>query len=416
MSDLHSIVVVGASLAGLRAAETLRTEGFTGRITMVGAEDRLPYDRPPLSKKLLSGEWEPDRIALRKADDVASLNLEWRLGSPATSLDSARRILTLGTGEELSYDGLIIATGSSARRLPNQPDWQGMHVLRTIDDALSLRAAITPTERVPSPRVVVIGAGFIGLEVAATARSTGCSVTVLEGAEAPMMRGLGVEMGRAAALVHGDNGVDIRLGVSISGFVESSPGRVGGVALSSGETVPADVVVVGVGAAPATAWLEGSGLAIRDGVVCDHFLYAGVPFVYAAGDVCRWTNDLFGRDMRVEHWTTASEQGAAAARNLLAEASGAQRMPYSAVPFFWSDQFSARIQFLGRAEGDEKVHVVVGSPEERAFVALYERDGALVAALGVSRPRQLMQFRALIASRTPMSDALELASTSVTSP
>lgn len=414
VSDLHEVVIVGASLAGLRAAETLRTEGFSGRITMVGAEDRLPYDRPPLSKKILAGEWEPERIALRKSEDLDSIDVNWVLGSEATALDVESSVITLANGETVTFDGLIIATGSAARRLPQQPAWRGIHVLRTMDDALALRAEIETAEvetTRPNPRLVVIGAGFIGLEVAATARSRGCSVTVLEGAEAPMMRGLGIEMGRAAALVHADNGVDMRLGVGVSGFIESVPGRVGGVTLSTGERVDADIVVVGVGASPMTAWLESSGLEIRDGVVCDHFLCAGAPRIYAAGDVCRWFNDLYGREMRVEHWTTASEQGAAAARNLLAEAGGKDGMPYSAVPFFWSDQFTARIQFLGRAEGDETVHVVFGSPEERAFVALYERQGTLVAALGVSRPRQLMPFRSLIAARAPISEALVFAAT-----
>lgn len=378
---------------------------------MIGSENRLPYDRPPLSKKLLAGEWEPDRIALRKTEDFESLNLEWKLGSPAVSLDLDERRLKLDSGESMSFDGLIVATGSAARKLPNQPVWKGIHGLRTMDDALALRSAIEPTPQVPLPRVVVIGAGFIGLEVAATARNRGCRVTVLEGAEAPMMRGLGVEMGRATSLVHTDNGIDMRMNVAVSRFFESSPGQVGGVELASGEKVEADVVVIGIGAAPVTAWLESSGLEIRDGVVCDRFLNAGHPLVYAAGDVCRWTNDLYGREMRVEHWTTASEQGAAAARNLLGEAAGSERVPYSAVPFFWSDQFTARIQFLGRADGDENVHVVVGSPEDRAFVALYERDGILVAALGVSRPRQLMPFRPLIASRVSITEAFALART-----
>lgn len=413
--ESKTIAVVGASLAGLRAAETLRSDGFTGRITMIGAEDRLPYDRPPLSKKLLAGEWEPDRIALRKPEDFSSLDLEWTLGSAATALDLVHRQVKLANGKSVHFDGLIIATGSSARRLPNQPDWNGIHVLRTLEDALALRQAMMGSPEGSKPRVVVIGAGFIGLEVAATARGRGCQVTVLEGAPAPMMRGLGVDMGRAAALVHGDNGVDLRTGISVASFVESTPGRVGGVVLGTGETVDADIVLVGIGAAPVTAWLEGSGVEIRDGVVCDHFLNAGHPLVYAAGDVCRWTNDLYGREMRVEHWTTASEQGAAAARNLLAEAAGLDRVPYSAVPFFWSDQFTARIQFLGRSEGDERVHVVIGSPQDRAFVALYERAGILVAALGVSRPRQLMPFRPLIASRVSIADALEFAA-SIESP
>lgn len=371
----------------------------------------MPYDRPPLSKKLLSGEWEPERIGLRKAEDVEGLLLEWQLGSRAVALSIDSRTVILDNGREVPFDGLIIATGSAARRLPGQPDLEGVHVLRTMDDAMALRSAIDPSKHGSAPRVVVIGAGFIGLEVAATARGRGCPVTVLEGAPAPMIRGLGEDMGRAAALVHQDNGVDVRVGVSVTRFVEGNPGRISGVELSTGEVVPADVVVIGVGAQPGTDWLEDSGLVVRDGVVCDHFLNAGAPLVYAAGDVCRWTNDLYGREMRVEHWTTASEQGAAAARNLLAEAAGSERTPYSAVPFFWSDQFTARIQFLGRAEGDEKVHVVIGSPDERSFVALYEKQGILVAALGVSRPRQLMPFRSLIASRVPIAEALDFAET-----
>lgn len=401
------MVIVGASLAGLRAAETLRSEGFTGRITMVGGEGHRPYDRPPLSKKLLAGEWEPDRIALRKPDDLAGLDLEWRLGTRAEGLDAVNRRVQLAHGDSVSYDGLIIATGAVPRSLPGQPSWSGIHVLRTLDDSLALRGELGPGRR-----VVVIGAGFIGLEVAATARGRGCDVTVLEGAPAPMMRGLGAEMGRAAALVHGDNGVDVRTSVLVDGLVEGRPGCVGGVRLRDGDVVPADVVVVGIGVAPATDWLEGSPLSISDGVRCDATLNAGasagLSHIYAAGDVCRWFNQLYDREMRVEHWTTASEQGAAAARNLLAGSRDEEPRPYAAVPFFWSDQFTARIQFLGRAEGDENVHIVIGSPEERSFVALYEKDDVLVAALGVSRPRQLMPFRTLLAERASWNRALEL--------
>jgi NADPH-dependent 2,4-dienoyl-CoA reductase/sulfur reductase-like enzyme len=258
-------------------------------------------------------------------------------------------------------------------------------------------------------KLVVIGAGFIGLEVAATARQRGCDVTVLEGLEAPMIRGLGAEMGRNAALIHDDNGVVMRFGVQVAGLVEGAPGEVAGVALESAEVVPADVVLVGIGVSPATEWLTNSGLTITDGVVCDRTLNTGVVGVYAAGDVCRWYNELFDREMRVEHWTTASEQGAAAARNLLAVARGQEPRPFVDVPFFWSDQFTARIQFVGRVEGGENVRIVVGSPEERQFVALYENAGRLVGALGVSRPRQLMPFRKLIGERASIDQALELA-------
>ncbi len=408
MSELNTVVIVGSSLAGLRAAETLRLEKYEGRIIIVGAENREPYDRPPLSKKVLAGEWEAERISLRKPEDLAKLNVDWKLGSAAAALDTKNRIITLVSGETISFDGLIIATGSGVRKLPNQPDWKGVHVVRTLDDSLNLRADLNP-----GARLVVIGAGFIGLEVAATAKARGCEVTVLEGALAPMMRGLGAEMGQAAALVHADNGVQLRCDVKVVGLVEGSPGAVGGVALDGGEIVPADVVVVGIGVVPATQWLENTELELRDGVVCDTTLNAGVPGMYAAGDICRWLNNLYDQEMRVEHWTTASEQGAAAASNLLAVSRGEQPKPYAAVPFFWSDQFTARIQFLGRANGDEIAHVVVGSPEERSFVALYEKDGYLKAALGVSRPKQLMPFRKLLAERATWEQALELVATFV---
>ena len=408
MSELNTVVIVGSSLAGLRAAETLRLEKYEGRIIIVGAENREPYDRPPLSKKVLAGEWEAERISLRKPEDLAKLNVDWKLGSAAAALDTKNRIITLVSGETISFDGLIIATGSGVRKLPNQPDWKGVHVVRTLDDSLNLRADLNP-----GARLVVIGAGFIGLEVAATAKARGCEVTVLEGAPAPMMRGLGAEMGQAAALVHADNGVQLRCDVKVVGLVEGSPGAVGGVALDGGEIVPADVVVVGIGVVPATQWLENTELELRDGVVCDTTLNAGVPGMYAAGDICRWLNNLYDQEMRVEHWTTASEQGAAAASNLLAVSRGEQPKPYAAVPFFWSDQFTARIQFLGRANGDEIAHVVVGSPEERSFVALYEKDGYLKAALGVSRPKQLMPFRKLLAERATWEQALELVATFV---
>ena len=402
----QQIVIVGASLAGLRAAETLRQEKFTGRIVLVSDESAQPYDRPPLSKKVLSGEWEPDRIRLRKPEDLASLDAEWILGDRAERLDTTARRVSLASGRTIDYDGLIIATGGKVRRLPNQPDWLGIHTLRTLDDSSALRAELRAGRR-----VVVIGAGFIGLEVAATARTLGCEVAVLEGAEAPLMRGLGVAMGRLVANIHPENGVDLRCGVKVSRLVEGEPGRVGGVELDGGTVVPADVVVVGIGVAPATDWLADSGLTIRDGVVCDETLNAGAPGVYAAGDVARWPNSLLGEEVRVEHWTNASEQGAIAARNLLAVARGGEPKPYAEVPFFWSDQFGVRIQFLGRARGDEEIEIVTGSPDENSFVALYHRDGLLRAALGVSRPKQLMPFRKLLAERATWQQAQDLVAT-----
>lgn len=402
---LDRVVIVGASLAGLRAAETLRQQGFEGSIVVVSDENEKPYDRPPLSKKVLSGEWEPDRIALRKPEILETLNVEWILGDAATALDVDGRIVRLESGRDVVFDAVVIATGGKVRRLPGQPDWSGIHELRTLSDSLALRSELEPGRR-----VVVVGAGFIGLEVAATARTRGCEVVVLEGAPAPLIRGLGAEMGRHIARLHEDNGVRVRCDVRVDSFVEGEPGVVSGIRLVDGEVIPADVVLVGVGVSPATDWLTSSGLEIRDGVVCDETLRAA-PRIYAAGDVARWPNRLLGREMRVEHWTNASEQGAAAARNLLAECRGEEGVAYESVPFFWSDQYTSRVQFIGRAEGDETVEIVSGSPEEHSFVALYHKGDELRAALGVSRPKQVMPFSKLLAERATWQRALELVAT-----
>jgi NADPH-dependent 2,4-dienoyl-CoA reductase/sulfur reductase-like enzyme len=401
---MQHIVVVGGSLAGLRACETLRQEGFEGTVTLVGAETEVPYDRPPLSKKVLAGEWEPDRIRLRKPDDFASLNLDLRLGVRATSLDTATRLLSLDDGSQAHYDGLVIATGAAPRRLPGQPDLDGVVELRTLADSLGLRNRIADG----TARVIVIGAGFIGLEVAATARQRGCAVTVLEGAPAPMIRGLGVDLGLATAAVHTRNGVDLRCGVAVKA-IEGTDGRVTGVRLADGELITADVVVVGVGVSPATDWLDDSGIALRDGIVCDATLNVGVPGVYAAGDCARWPNGMFaGQDdmeMRVEHWTNAAEQGGIAARNLLAVDRGEQAQPYESVPFFWSDQFDSRIQFVGRVHGGDDVHVFAGQLDG-PFAALYGWEGRLRGVLGVSMPKMVMPFRALLARRAGWDEAL----------
>lgn len=404
MSSLDHVIVVGASLAGLRACETLREEGFDGTLTLVGAETEVPYDRPPLSKKLLAGEWEADRIRLRKQEDFDSLALTLRLGVRAVALDTAARTLTLSDGDTLAFDGLIIATGAAPRRLPEQPALDGVVELRTLADAMGLRSRIADG----TARVTVIGAGFIGLEVAATARTLGCSVTVLEGAPSPLIRGLGVEMGLAAASVHARHGVELRCGVQVAG-IEGSDGRVTGVRLGDGSLVESDVVVVGIGVAPATEWLAGSGLEVRDGIVCDATLNVGVPGVYAAGDCARWPNAIFAgfddEEMRVEHWTNAAEQGAAAAANLLAIARGEAPTPFVSVPFFWSDQFDSRIQFVGRAHGGDEIHVFAGSVDG-AFAALYGYEGRLRGVLGVSMPKMVMPFRALLHAGATWDDAL----------
>ena len=401
---MKRIVVVGSSLAGVRACGGLRADGFDGEITWVGAETHAPYDRPPLSKKVLAGEWEPDRIALLREGELEGMHVEQRFGSAAVAMSASDRTVTLADGSVLGFDGLVIATGSATRRLPHQPEDPDLFELRTLDDSLGLRARLAGG----GARVTVIGAGFIGLEVAATARQLGNEVTVLEGAAAPLIRGLGAEMGLAVTAVHDDHGVPIRCSVQVNAF-ERGPGGLA-VHLGDGETIASDIVVVGVGVAPATAWLDGSGLEVRDGVVCDATLNAGVAGIYAAGDVARWPNAQFdGEEMRVEHWTNAAEQGLLAAKNLLAVAAGDAPQPYSAVPFFWSDQYGKRIQFIGRAAGDDDVRIVKGSVEERSFLAIYGKHGRLRGALGLSMPKPLMQCRAFLLNGLSFDEAVAAA-------
>jgi NADPH-dependent 2,4-dienoyl-CoA reductase/sulfur reductase-like enzyme len=399
---LDRVIVVGASLAGLRAAETLRQHDVATSIVVVGDELHRPYDRPPLSKKLLSGEWEPDRIHLRQADVFDDLDVEWRLGTAADALDLSSRELTLVDGSVLGFDGLVIATGAHPRRLAGQDAFDHVHELRTLDDSLRLRDEIAPGGR----RVVVIGAGFIGLEAAATAKTLGNDVVVLEGASAPLIRGLGAEMGEAIAALHRAHDVEVRCSVLIEGLTAE------GVRLVGGEVVPADAIVVGIGVTPNTHWLEGSGLRLRDGVVCDANLNAldvsgnAVPGVFAAGDVARWPNGLFDEEMRVEHWTNAAEQGAHVATNLRHLAAGEPFEPYEPLPFFWSDQFEHRIQFLGRAASDDEVRVVAGSVADAKFLALFGSGGRLHGALGVNAPRWVMPTRKLFLERASWDEAV----------
>jgi NADPH-dependent 2,4-dienoyl-CoA reductase/sulfur reductase-like enzyme len=400
---LERVVVVGGSLAGLRACETLRAAGYGGTITLVGAETHQPYDRPPLSKHYLAGMWELDRVMLRPDGAFESLALDAMLGVPAAGLDLDARAVALADGTDVPFDGLIVATGAHPRRIPGQPVSPRVHELRTLDDAARLREAISR----PEARIVVVGAGFIGLEVAATARQAGAAVTVLEGAPAPLIRGAGAELGPALAAIHPDNGVDVRCAVSVAAIEQ------GGVRLADGTLVEADDVVIGIGVAPTTAWLEGSGLELRDGVVTASTLSTGTAGVYAAGDLVRWRNPCFDEEMRIEHWTNAAEQGALAARNLLAESAGGELEPYSAVPFVWSDQYQHRIQFLGRSTANDgspaEPTIVVGSPGERRFLAFFACDGVLRGVLGLNVPKFVMKYRALLARGAGVAEANELA-------
>lgn len=386
MAALERIVVVGASLAGLRAVEALRRRGYEGRLVLVGAEPHRPYDRPPLSKDVLRGAREPDRIALVTQEAFDALDLDLRLGTRATALDRSERAVVLDDGERLAFDGLLVATGAAPRNLPGTPALDGIHTLRTLEDCLAIRADL---ER--APRVAVVGAGFIGAEVAATCRQRGLDVTLIERLPVPMAATLGLEIGAICAATHRDQGVDLRCGVRVDGFEGGE--SVERVRLSDGSTVAADVVVVGIGVFPETRWLESSGLTLDDGLVCDETL-AAAPGIVAAGDVARWTHPLFGESMRVEHWTNAVEQGEAAAERLLAEPGGAK--PFAPVPFVWSDQYDLKIQSAGLMKPDDEVHIAHGSLAERRFVALYGRKGRLVGALAFNRVRFLMDYRRLI--------------------
>jgi NADPH-dependent 2,4-dienoyl-CoA reductase/sulfur reductase-like enzyme len=406
------IVVVGASLAGLRAAEELRHQGFEGTITLVGDEIREPYDRPPLSKQVLAGAWPAERTALTvmHPGGLAGLDLDWRLGVRANHLDLTSRRVLLAGGGDVPFDGLVVATGAAPRELPGTETLAGVHTLRTLDDSLAMRAALDGGVR----RVVVVGAGFIGAEVAATCRTAGCDVTILEALPVPLGRALGDEMGAVMGELHRDHGVDLRLGVGVAGFEGGD--RVTHVRRADDSLVDADLVVVGIGVTPNTGWLEGSGLALDDGLVCDATTRAA-PGVVAAGDVARWPSHRFGELMRVEHWDNAIAMGEHAARRLLADLAGdpaddpASTAPYDPVPWFWSDQYDRKIQLAGRSAGADEVRIVDGSIDERRFVALYRRGDRLVGVLAMNRPRPVVTYRGLVERGAAWDEALAEAAT-----
>ena len=392
MNRPQRIVVVGASLAGLRCAEGLRRAGYAGELVLVGEEPHLPYDRPPLSKQLLTGEWDADKIRLA---EPGGLDADFRLGTRAVALRPADRVVVLDSGDELSYDRLVIATGAAARRLPFGHDLDGVHTVRTVDDSLAVRAAF---ER--EPKVVVIGGGFIGAEVASAARFLGLSVALVEPEPAPLARVLGPDAGACFARLHRDNGVHLHCGRSVVAL--AGEGRVNQVQLDDGTALAAEVVVVGIGATPNASWLDGSGLAVADGVDCDEHLYTGVPGVFAIGDVARFHHRGYGEPMRVGHWTDAVGQAAVVAHNLLHEP--AEWKPYDAIPYFWSDQYGSRIQFCGRAAG--RLEILDGDPGEGAFSAVYVHDGKVVGALAVNRGSHLPKLRRLVAAREPWKEDL----------
>ena len=393
---LRRIAIVGASLAGLRAAETLRARGFDGELTLIGDEAHRPYDRPPLSKQVLQGNWEPDQTFFRKKDGYDALALDMRLGVRAVSIDLRARRVALADGTFADYDRLIIATGARVRTLSAIAPRAGLLALRGLDDAIVLRRAL-----MEAPRVAIVGAGFIGLEVAASCRARGLPVTVIESLPVPLSPIVGPTIGDMVAAMHRDHGVDLRAGVVVTDVLGES--RVAGVALSDGSRIDADVVVVGIGVTPNTEWLEPSGLTIDNGIVCNGFGEAA-PDVYAAGDVARVANRWHGNSPRIEHWTNAVEQAVHAAENVLAgpEASTS----FSSVPYFWSDQYDRKIQFIGAARPHDEMVIIDGSLADRTLTALYRRDDRVVACLAVNQPRALIKYRKLLAAGASWDAAL----------
>ncbi len=388
------LVVVGASLAGLRAVEAARRAGHSGTVTLIGEEPHPPYDRPPLSKAFLTAAGEPtfylDEAALRDG-----LAVDLRLGVTATGLDTAARVVLTDAGD-VPYDRLVVATGTRARTVPYLSGEPGVLTLRTLDDAVALRDALQVAHD-----VVVVGAGVIGAEVASSAREVGAAVTVVEAAEVPLVRAVGEPVGRELAALHAAHGVRLLCGTTVTGTRPRSVGTGYHVDLSTGESVDADVLVVGIGAVPNTGWLEGSGVRLdpRDGgVVCDAYLESSVTGVYAAGDVAHWPNALLGATGRLENWTNAAAAGAQAAVNAV---SASERRPYETVPYFWSDWYGRRIQFVGTPDADE---VVIQRLDDDGMVALYRRADRLVGVATMDEPRKIMKYRRFIAARGAWSD------------
>ncbi len=397
-----TIAVVGASLAGLRAAEEIRHAGHTGPVIIIGEEIHAPYDRPPLSKQVLSGKWGVERIHHHAPDALDTLGLEFRLGRRATALDTQTRTLTCNDGTEVAYDGLVVATGASTRWLSGTEGKPHVWTLRTLDDCLGIKADLAAGG--DSPRLIVIGAGFIGSEVAATCQGIGAHVIMLEAHHTPLARVLGDQMGQMCADLHRANGMDLRCSVRVD-HLESDPGGPDPVTvvLDDGTRLVADAVVVGIGVDPSANWLDDSGVSVDDGIRCDQSLFAA-DRVVAAGDVARWTLPSNGQSVRVEHWTNAAEGGAHAARNLLAGTAAAT--PYEPVPFFWSDQYATKIQMIGLPRGDDEVVVVSGSGEEGKMIALYRSGDRLGAVLTLSQPAKLMGYRPLLAAGASFDEAL----------
>ncbi|KAA8963645.1 FAD/NAD(P)-binding oxidoreductase [Mycobacterium sp.] len=390
----NGILIVGGGLAAARIAEQLRRGCYTGPLTIVSDEVHLPYDRPPLSKEVLRGEVDDPgcKVTLKPREFYDANNITLRLGSAAAGLDTKEHTVTLSDDTVLGYDQLVIATGLVPRRIPDVPDLDGIRVLRSLDESLALRRDASAARH-----VVVVGAGFIGCEVAASLRGLGVDVVLVEPQPAPLAAVLGAQIGRLVARLHRAEGVDVRSGVGVA--TVHGRGRVDTVVLTDGTEISTDLVVVGIGSRPATDWLQGSGVALGNGVICDRIGRTSASNVWAAGDVAAW-RDARGYPARVEHWSNVAEQARVMVPALLGE-----KVPSTVVvPYFWSDQYDVKIQCLGRPEATDIVHLV--EDDGRKFLAYYERDGVVAGVVGAGMPARVMKTRAEIAAEAPISQLL----------
>jgi NADPH-dependent 2,4-dienoyl-CoA reductase/sulfur reductase-like enzyme len=396
--DSRTVAIVGSSVGGVRTAKALRSQGFTGRVVVIGGEAHLPYDKPPLSKQFLAGTWDQSRVTMLTAEDAEQADIELRLGSPAERLDMADRAVVLANGTRVAHDVLVVATGAAARPSPWSVE-SGIHVVRTLDETRELARALAAT----GP-VVVVGGGFIGAEVAATAHAAGRDVTIVDPLVAPIGRIVGDELGAMLAGVHARHGVRTRFGIG----VESVEGREGDllVTLTDGATLPAATVVVGIGAIPNDGWLASSGLLIDDGVVCDEFCRTvDHPDVYAVGDVARWHHPGHQEDVRVEHWTNAAEQSACVAHNICHPD---MLRAYAPTEYVWSDQYDWKIQIAGRPNRSALQRIIgdVEGDTAQAAAVYGDRDGLLRGAVTVNWPKALMMCRRMIGAGTAVADCL----------
>ncbi|MCW2800814.1 MAG: hcaD [Aeromicrobium sp.] len=382
--SVRRLVIVGGSLTAARVATEARRIGFDGFITIIGSETNPPYDRPPLSKGFLTSAAVPN-LDHHLADPVG-MDVTLLTGTVATSLDSRSRIVRTSRGD-VPYDALVIATGSAPRVLETSRGLEGITTLRHVEDAMRIRSALQP-----GARIVVIGAGFIGGEVASSAKARGADVTLVEATPLPLANAVGPLVAERLAYLHRQYGVELNTDCEVREFVGSK--HVEKVRLSDGTTIAADLVVVGIGVEPATGWLRGSGVAISDGVACTPYLESTVPGVYAAGDVARWVNPWSGRSTRLEHWTSAGDQAVAVVRNALTT----DRQPCSVTPYFWSEWYGHKIQLLG--EPAHEVELLGAGGATDPFIAQYRFDGQLVGAFGLDRTGSVMKLRKAIDDRS----------------